>query len=229
MIFTPETRPASGPARIRWEEPPCPLCSGDRRSPILEAPDLAPGGSGLRFAVVRCDECGLHFTSPRPDADTISQFYPPGAHHGRLPQVSAGTLTLVDVLEHAHDPLALLIAARQMLLSGGQLSVTVPNLDGNAFRWFGSAWTGLDLPRHLLHFTPATLRRVLERAGFRVIYLHQIPNANWLRSSALLVARAGRSPVMQRYLTFPTLAHLAAWGNYLAGKSECIRATAVAV
>src|SRR5437868_14130169 len=125
MMFVPETRPTMGPARVRWEAPACPLCRGERHTPALEAPDRV---SGLRFAVVRCDECGLRFTSPRPDAATIRQFYrddvPPPPDCGR------GEVHLVDVLEHAHAPLELLIHVRRRLGPGGRLTVTVPNIDG---------------------------------------------------------------------------------------------------
>src|SRR5438552_11835363 len=30
---------------------------------------------------------------------------------------------------------------------------------------FGSAWSGLELPRHLSHFTPASLARTVQQAG----------------------------------------------------------------
>jgi SAM-dependent methyltransferase len=66
---------ASGPA-IEWEEPNCLLCGGCRWSPLVEAQDTTPGGSGLWFVVVQCHDCGLCFTNPRPTARTIGQFYP---------------------------------------------------------------------------------------------------------------------------------------------------------
>src|SRR5262245_47752 len=76
MVYSPLAAPAAVETHIRWDEPGCLLCGGDRRTPVIDAPDPTPGGSGLRFAVVRCDECGLHFTCPRPDRESIDQFYP---------------------------------------------------------------------------------------------------------------------------------------------------------
>jgi SAM-dependent methyltransferase len=68
--------PLAAPARaLEWEEVDCPLCEGPRRQILLEAPDLAPGSCGLRFAVVQCPDCGLCFTNPRPSPATIGQFY----------------------------------------------------------------------------------------------------------------------------------------------------------
>ena len=73
----------------------------------------------------------------------------------------------------------------------------VKNFAGWPRRWFGPDWYGLDLPRHLTHFTPSTLRQMLEKTGFRVLAMRHPRHADWLRSSALLAdgrrANAGRS------------------------------------
>src|SRR3954462_2377780 len=74
------------PASVTWDESPCPLCGRADVSLVLEAPDPAPGpGRGLWFAVVRCEHCGLAYTTPRPSPDSIGQFYPPEyAPHRRV-------------------------------------------------------------------------------------------------------------------------------------------------
>ena len=46
-------------------------------TPKNEPADNAEGGSGLWFAVVQCQKCGLCFTNPRPTVATIRRFYPP--------------------------------------------------------------------------------------------------------------------------------------------------------
>jgi SAM-dependent methyltransferase len=71
---------------VEWEEPDCLLCGGQRWTPVLEAPDRAPGGTGLWFAVVQCLDCGLCFTNPRPSAASIGQFYPVGYAPHHLPR-----------------------------------------------------------------------------------------------------------------------------------------------
>lgn len=75
---------------------------------------------------------------------------------------------MYQVLEHVPDPLATLRRIRGILAPGGRLVIGVPNFASLARTTMGSSWDGLELPRHLTHFTPATLRMVLQRAGFRV-------------------------------------------------------------
>ena len=58
------------------ESPPCPLCGGERRHIVLAAGDRLDPSSRELYTVVRCDECGLAFTDPRPTPEAIGRFYP---------------------------------------------------------------------------------------------------------------------------------------------------------
>lgn len=77
-------------------------------------------------------------------------------------------ITCWHVLEHVNDPPALLKQSRAMLKPGGVLQVTVPSLASWQARLGGRHWFHLDVPRHLFHFTPGSLTRLLERSGFEV-------------------------------------------------------------
>lgn len=114
--------------------------------------------------------------------------------HGDLPhpEVSAGSfdaVTMREVLEHLHNPVAALRAAFAALKPNGSLYVSVPNLAGWSFRRFGRAWSALDLPRHLTHFTPETLRQTVTSAGFVVDAVKTREHVKWIANSA---KRAGR-------------------------------------
>lgn len=78
-------------------------------------------------------------------------------------------VTCWHVLEHVNDPPAVLEQARRALAPRGILQVTLPNLASWQARAMGRHWFHLDLPRHLFHFTPAALDRLLGRAGFAVV------------------------------------------------------------
>lgn len=76
-------------------------------------------------------------------------------------------VTMWDVLEHVHDPLATLSEIHRILKPGGLLVVRVPNLASWDARLFKRYWAGLDAPRHLYLFTPQTLVQSIEQAGFQ--------------------------------------------------------------
>ncbi len=74
-------------------------------------------------------------------------------------------------LEHLHLLGQSLDRARELLDADGQLIIAVPNLDSDDARRYGQNWIALDAPRHLYHFTPETLRKLLEKHGFSVLEL----------------------------------------------------------
>jgi SAM-dependent methyltransferase len=76
---------------------------------------------------------------------------------------------LFQVLEHLSDPMATLKAAAGLLQDGGVLVVAVPNAASWQARTFGRFWFHLDVPRHLLHFSPGALQRALHESGLRLV------------------------------------------------------------
>lgn len=72
------------------------------------------------------------------------------------------------VLEHLYDPVAALERTRTLLAPGGQVLIAVPNWDAWMRGRVGSAWWGLEAPRHIHHFTARTLKATLQTAGFAV-------------------------------------------------------------
>jgi SAM-dependent methyltransferase len=87
----------------------------------------------------------------------------------RYPDRMFDAVTLWDVLEHLHDPLAVMCEVRRILKADGILVMRTPSLRSWDSRVFGRYWAGLDSPRHLAIFTPGTLAALLEKAGFRVV------------------------------------------------------------
>jgi 2-polyprenyl-3-methyl-5-hydroxy-6-metoxy-1,4-benzoquinol methylase len=78
-------------------------------------------------------------------------------------------VSLWHVLEHLADPDRTLRDCATWLASGGLLLLAVPNLDSWQARVFRGAWFHLDPPFHLHHFTPHSLGRALESAGFEIL------------------------------------------------------------
>jgi hypothetical protein len=68
---------------------------------------------------------------------------------------------------------------------------SVPNLASWGFRAFGRAWFPLDPPRHLLHFTPETLRAAVEGCGFEVEAMATLGHTKWMNNSVVRAAKDG--------------------------------------
>lgn len=75
-------------------------------------------------------------------------------------------ITFWDVLEHTHSPRSTLSHARKILRTSGYLAINVPNWASLERRVFHEKWIAVDAPRHLYHFTPQTLVKMLSICGF---------------------------------------------------------------
>jgi len=81
------------------------------------------------------------------------------------------------VVEHLDDPVAELRALGEVLRPGGHLLVEVPNVASAVARARGAAWPALDIPHHVGHHGPRSLRTLLTNAGYDVLLLDTIPFA----------------------------------------------------
>lgn len=114
------------------------------------------------------------------------------------PPASFDVVTMWHFLEHTPDPRCYLEKVRQWLKPEGLLVVDVPNYAGTDARHAWQQWKGWQLPYHLHHFTPDTLRGLLAKQGFTTIrqksYLaecvkERLERTVVLRPVARLVAR----------------------------------------
>lgn len=74
-------------------------------------------------------------------------------------------ITLNFVFEHLDDPLRLLGLLTPCLRPGGELYMTVPNIESREARLFKDRWFHLDPPRHVSFFTKTHLRKALQAQG----------------------------------------------------------------
>jgi len=111
-------------------------------------------------------------------------------------------VVLTDVLEHIPDPTQLLRVLATLVEPEGVVAVKVPN---GAAQWIKERWLArltthrISLAENLVHvnqFTPRSLARALETAGFREVRVRpaapELPPANGMRG---LVSRAFRRTV----------------------------------
>lgn len=72
------------------------------------------------------------------------------------------------VLEHVDDPRKFLATAQAALVPGGWIALEVPNIESRAACRQGASWPDLALEYHRWHFSPQSLRRLVESCGFLV-------------------------------------------------------------
>jgi SAM-dependent methyltransferase len=119
------------------------------------------------------------------------------------------------VLEHLHDPVRALQKMHRLAKSGGYLVISMPNAGSLEFRVFRQHWYALQVPNHLFHYTPRTLKRVLERGGWRMERIfHQRVLSNIAASTGHVLKELVRLPrVADVFLDFPNMAGIS---HYLA-------------
>ncbi|MCG7865976.1 MAG: class I SAM-dependent methyltransferase [Candidatus Thiodiazotropha taylori] len=242
---------------VELESKPCPLGCSPADEKVLTGYDRINDLPG-EFDVVRCGNCGLLRTNPRPTPASIGFYYPDdyspyldtrvmsGSGSGGLkhwikslldtkaqlipklqpgemlevgcasgnylhkmasqgwqvkgiefsPQAAAsareagyqvytGSLESIDlesseldlitgwmVLEHLHDPLKGVKKLHDWAKPGAYLVLSVPNAGSIEFKLFLSRWYALHLPNHLYHFTPKTMTKLLQQAGWQVESIH---------------------------------------------------------
>jgi 2-polyprenyl-3-methyl-5-hydroxy-6-metoxy-1,4-benzoquinol methylase len=150
--------------------------------------------------------------------------------HGSLDDLPFGKgsyrhVTLSHVIEHVHDPLKLLRQCFELLVPGGRLWLETPNLQSLGHDVFGSAWRGLEPPRHLILFDRRTLTSALAGAGFSDIEFRVHPGIAlfiWEQSRMIARAAAVGGPAGPRKLmaTMPGAIVADYYSALRAGKSE---------
>jgi len=128
-------------------------------------------GSGRFLAWARAAGWSGYGTEVDPSAAKNARAKGFDIHEGPLDElVAAGrkfdAVTISHVIEHVHEPSALLRTARRLLEPGGYLWIETPNIDSHGHACFGSDWRGLEPPRHLQIFTPKVLQGLLSDVGF---------------------------------------------------------------
>ncbi|HEX4668654.1 MAG TPA: class I SAM-dependent methyltransferase [Solirubrobacterales bacterium] len=95
----------------------------------------------------------------------------PGMHKSDVANQEQGAWAAVvfwHSLEHLTEPGRAVEATAALLLPKGVAIVAVPNAASLQARVFGDRWLALDLPRHLVHLTAASLLDKLRSSGLRV-------------------------------------------------------------
>ena len=77
-------------------------------------------------------------------------------------------ITLWHVLEHVHDLQGYITKLKLLLKENGKLFIAVPNYTSNDAVIYKEFWAAYDVPRHLYHFSPQSMKMLIEKHGMRI-------------------------------------------------------------
>lgn len=131
-------------------------------------------GDGSFLAMMR--DAGWHVTGIDPDAKAARMAQERfglsvivgSLHDAGFPNQSFDAVTLSHVIEHVHDPVALLSECRRILKPGGRAVIVTPNIRSLGHGKFRSFWRGLEPPRHFHLFSLETLQTCCNEVGLCV-------------------------------------------------------------
>lgn len=75
-------------------------------------------------------------------------------------------ITAWHVLEHVHNLGETIKTLKSLLNKSGLIVIAVPNIDSDDCKHYKKHWAGYDVPRHLYHFNPSSLKILMAKKRF---------------------------------------------------------------
>jgi 2-polyprenyl-3-methyl-5-hydroxy-6-metoxy-1,4-benzoquinol methylase len=133
-------------------------------------------GAGTGAFVDTMQTGGWQVTGLEPDATAAKQALlkyniqlQPADNLYTLEATQFDAITMWHVLEHVHDLHGYFKRFGELLQPSGVLIIAVPNYTSTDANIYAQNWAALDTPRHLYHFSPASMELLAEAHGFRLI------------------------------------------------------------
>ena len=138
--------------------------------------NLLDVGSGTGAFANEMKQAGWQVTGLEPDAEArtvgkklyhidlagIDKFY-------QLQPFMYDAITLWHVLEHVHDLQGYVGQLKSLLNTKGKLFVAVPNYTSKDATIYKEYWAAYDVPRHLYHFSPYSMKVLMEKHGLKIV------------------------------------------------------------
>ncbi|WP_266369290.1 class I SAM-dependent methyltransferase [Tellurirhabdus rosea] len=131
-------------------------------------------GCGSGYFLAEAKEAGWQVSGMEPDEQARAQAIQRTGHTiaPSLPELPVKSpfdvVTLWHVLEHIHALEDTLQWFKAHIRTGGHLVIAVPNYESWDAKAYRREWAAFDVPRHLYHFAPKTLGKLLAKHGFQI-------------------------------------------------------------
>jgi len=93
----------------------------------------------------------------------------------RIAPSSFDVVTLWHVLEHLEKLNESIAKIGEILTPDGTVVIALPNYRSFDAKYYKETWAAYDTPRHLWHFTPDTLEKLLSKHHMKVIRKYRMP------------------------------------------------------
>lgn len=84
-----------------------------------------------------------------------------------LPKNSFAVITMWHVMEHVHNIKQRTHEIYNLLETGGYAIIAVPNYTSWDAKYYGEYWAAYDVPRHLSHFSPQTIKELFNDSNLK--------------------------------------------------------------
>ncbi len=78
-------------------------------------------------------------------------------------------ISMWHVLEHVPNPNQRIDIIKKILKPGGIIIIAVPNIESKDFLHYKKFWAGLDVPRHLYHFSSKSISNLIRKYNLKII------------------------------------------------------------
>lgn len=137
--------------------------------------NLLDVGCGTGFFLARCKKQGWNVTGVEQSAtarkkaeELINAPIYSSIYNPAVTEKTFDVITLWHVFEHLFDINKSFEQLKSMLNPHGVLVIALPNLLSKDAKTYGNSWAAFDVPRHLSHFSPLSIRLLAEKHSMTV-------------------------------------------------------------
>ena len=153
-----------------------------KRATGLSEGNLLDIGAGTGYFANEMKHCGFYVNAIEPDRgarETAARNFgiveQEPAALSKFGDGSFDVVTMWHVMEHVYRLPEEWQTIRRLLKDKGVLIVAVPNCISADAAHYKEKWAAYDVPRHLWHFSPYTMRLVAQQHGFCLEEIHPMP------------------------------------------------------